>query len=52
MKKLFEEDKEFKDFEIQIEGKSIYCHKFILSTCCPYFKSLFSSNMKENQTGE
>ena len=41
------------DFNIKTQsGKSIPVHKILLYTSSDYFKSLFSSNMKETEEGE
>ncbi|XP_019882586.2 uncharacterized protein LOC105249500 isoform X2 [Camponotus floridanus] len=36
------------DFIIQVEGQSIYVHKFILRIRCEYFKKMFQHDWSEN----
>ena len=46
MERLWKE-KRFTNFTLKIEEKEIAVDKVILSASCPYFQSLFSSNMSE-----
>ena len=34
------------------DGSTLPCHKLVLMAACPYFKKMFSSNMKENIQNE
>jgi len=48
---LFFNSKEFADVTISCCDKVFDCHKIILSSRSPVFRSMFSSNMKEEITG-
>jgi len=44
--------KEYADFAITCGGKVFECHKVILASRSPVFKSMFESNMREQHTGK
>lgn len=40
-------EKELLDFNVNIDGTTIKCHRLILGACSEFFRCLFRSNMKE-----
>ncbi|XP_059155103.1 kelch repeat and BTB domain-containing protein 3-like [Physella acuta] len=39
----------FRDFRVVVDGSEYFCHKFILSACSTFFKTLLGSDFKENK---
>jgi len=44
--------KEFADITITCEGRNFKCHKLILASRSPFFKTMFETDMKEKNTGK
>ena len=43
----FRQDGTLCDAKLRLEGKEFDVHKVVLSSSCPYFRTLFTANMKE-----
>ncbi|XP_059155097.1 uncharacterized protein LOC131940460 [Physella acuta] len=39
----------FSDFRVVVDGSQYFCHKFILSACSTFFKTLLSSDFREKK---
>lgn len=37
------------DIILEVENKTISCHRLVLACCSPYFKAMLTSNMKESR---
>ena len=49
---LFENSDEMSDINVIVEGHSFPCHRLILATMSPYFKSMFMSGFRETNQKE
>ena len=45
----FKRDHKFADFEINIKGKCIPCHRFVLATNSPFLERIFTNKSKANE---
>ena len=45
----FRQDGTLCDAKLRLEGKEFAVHKVVLSSSCPYFRTLFTANMKERK---
>ena len=45
----FRQDGTLCDAKLRLEGKEFTVHKVVLSSSCPYFRTLFTANMKERK---
>ncbi|CAB4007137.1 kelch 20 [Paramuricea clavata] len=45
----FRQDETLCDAKLRLEGKEFDVHKVVLSSSCPYFRTLFTANMKERK---
>ncbi|KAL5006407.1 hypothetical protein ScPMuIL_015213 [Solemya velum] len=45
-------EESFTDVAIQVEDKVFHCHKVVLASMSSFFKTMFSTDMKEKMTGE
>ena len=46
---LMRDNKSLCDYEIQVNGKSFYCHKFVLIAMSDFFKAMLTGTMKESK---